>query len=68
MDERLVPVGEAAFRVEPNDLWRSCAALRQQAFNTGDLDAIESLTVSAQWYEDLAFDLAEIQALPEANR
>lgn len=58
------PVGEVAFRTTSSELVASAKALLAECQHA-DPERAEILTEISCWYEDLALDLAEIQALPE---
>lgn len=58
------PVGEVAFRATSAELHTSAVALRDEVEYADEERAAVLLNV-AEWYDDLALDLAEIRALPE---
>lgn len=57
------PVGDVAFRTTSADLVASAKALYVEAEHAPE--RADVLVAVAEWYKDLALDLAEIQALPE---
>lgn len=61
------PLGDVAFRTTPAELYTSGSELRKIAVGTEDDGARDVLLATAQWYEDLALDLAEIQSLDETD-
>ena len=62
------PLGPVAFTTDSRALYSSGTELRKIAMGTENEDAVEVLLATAQWYEDLALDLAAINNLPEAVR
>lgn len=58
------PVGDVAFRTTSADLHKSAVALREEC-EYADEDQADTMVAIAEWYDDLALDLAAIHNLPE---